>query len=116
MISFVHPQTFQIREWNAGIAREGHLLTVIQTLERNVLRLRSGVCYLDESGQRKANPRHHHGPALDTPMAVDPLFKWGDFQNCIEIKHSGTLDRSLDGHRPGRSAEVFCVLSGISFS
>jgi hypothetical protein len=57
-------------------------------------------------GQREADPRNYHRPALDAPMAVDALLERLPFQDVLEIHRALLGALAVDGHGPRRGLEV----------
>ncbi len=50
--------------------------------------------------ERKTNPGYHHGPALNTPKAINTLLLRRDFQKIIEIEGLRLVHQAADFYGP----------------
>jgi hypothetical protein len=81
----------------------GHLARAIQSLELNELRLRAGLDALEQLGQREADPRNDHRPALDAPESIDPFLESVELQDVFDVViRRLRVDEPFDLHGPPR--------------
>src|SRR5690606_36451861 len=77
-----------------------HALIVGERLVFDVVRVAEGLDPADELRERIADPRNHHGPALDTAHPVDPLLEGDERQQLLDVVDPGLRDRALDPDTP----------------
>jgi len=92
----------------------GKLRGVLQGREFDVLRGARRLRAPEQDGQRVADPRDHHRPALDAAERVDALLERRRLQHVVEIQPLRLGHEAVDDHRPRPGPERMGEPHGIA--
>ena len=113
MHRLVHPQALGIGPVEHARTDEGHRFLVGQGHELDILGVALRLDFLDEFGQRIADPGNHHRPALDAAQPVDALFLGAQLDQVFDAVLARLLDQALDLDRPRAGLERVRVLGRV---
>src|SRR5262249_5828934 len=116
MHRFVEPQAFDIGPLENREKRSlvRHLVGPQQGLQGDVLGAAQRLDSLEKLGERKADPRDHHRPALDAAVAVNPLLERHRLDYILQRVVGGPGDKPVDLHLPWLGREGVSIGSGIA--
>ena len=97
---FVHAQALGVRPVEHTGAQTRHLRLVSERDEFNKLGIALRLHRIDQRGQRKADPRHHHRPRLDAAEAIDALFERCELEQFFDVEHFRLQHFTFDRNRP----------------
>ena len=75
--------------------------------------LGSGSHWLDELGERVADPGNDHAPGLDAAMAIDAVFERAQLEQRFDVEGLGLLHLAVHAHGPGPRGQAAGVLGGL---
>ena len=113
MHGLVHAKPLDVRPLQNIAPLAGHFLGAEDRFEGHEVRARAGSQSRDHLAQRHADPRDHHGPALDAAQAVDALDQTVRRDQVVNVVDAGVLHRAFDRNGPRPGLEIAGILGRV---